>query len=161
MFNQGHSRPSFTAEHARSDLAAICTLYACPEELFPKEACDNSKAQLRQAGLQWDGPTDIKPHPMGEGRRVPIKTLMRKLYVEAYDHPARLRDVTLAPSRLVLPLKQSAGALNEPMVSPGDTVKPGQALGRVPEKALGAIVHAPMAGRVASVNCNIVLESQS
>ena len=26
----------------------LCTLYACPEELFPKEACDQSKAELKQ-----------------------------------------------------------------------------------------------------------------
>ena len=53
----------------------LCTLYACPEELFPKEACDNSKAAMRAAGRKWAGPQTVKPHPMREGRRVPIKSL--------------------------------------------------------------------------------------
>jgi hypothetical protein len=29
----------------------LCTLFACPEELFPKEACDDSKAEMRKAGV--------------------------------------------------------------------------------------------------------------
>ncbi|HOT37631.1 MAG TPA: 4Fe-4S dicluster domain-containing protein, partial [Candidatus Latescibacteria bacterium] len=31
----------------------LCTLYSCPEELFPKEACDTSKDELRKAGFKW------------------------------------------------------------------------------------------------------------
>jgi len=27
----------------------LCTLYACPEELYPKEACDQSKAEMKKA----------------------------------------------------------------------------------------------------------------
>src|SRR6185503_15365405 len=48
----------------------LCTLYACPEELFPKEACDDSKMEMRRANLKWTGKTEVKPHPMREGRRV-------------------------------------------------------------------------------------------
>ena len=36
----------------------LCTLYACPEELFPKEACDDSKAEMRRQQMKWTGPTD-------------------------------------------------------------------------------------------------------
>lgn len=129
----------------------LCTLYACPEELFPKEACDNSKAQMRQAGLKWTGPAEVKPHPMREGRRVPIKSLMRRLQVAEYDHPAHLRAGPLAPARVELRLKQSAGAANQPLVRAGERVAAGQPVGRVPETALGAILHAPFAGVVAEV----------
>jgi Na+-translocating ferredoxin:NAD+ oxidoreductase RnfC subunit len=138
----------------------LCTLYACPEELFPKEACDQSKAEMRQAGLQWSGPAAVQPHPLHEGRRVPIKTLMRKLHVEQYDHPARLRDLTVEPSRAVLPLKQGAGSPNVPLVKAGQRVTEGQALGQVPEKSLGALVHAPFAGKVVAVNHSVVLERE-
>ena len=31
----------------------LCTLYACPEDLFPKEACDQAKADLRAAGIRF------------------------------------------------------------------------------------------------------------
>ena len=33
----------------------LCTLYACPEDLFPKEACDQAKQTLRAAGLDTFG----------------------------------------------------------------------------------------------------------
>ena len=59
--------------------------------------------------MKWTGPTEVKPHGMRDGRRVPIKTLMRKLHVEQYDLPAPLHAGKIEPARLVLPLKQSAG----------------------------------------------------
>ena len=136
----------------------LCTLYACPEELFPKEACDHSKLAMRQAGLKWTGPTTVRPHPVREGRRVPIKTLMKKLQVQQYDHPAPLRNIAVEPQRVCLPLKQSAGVPNQPLVKPGDQVLAGQPLGAVPATALGAIMHAPFASRVVSVTDRIVLE---
>jgi Na+-translocating ferredoxin:NAD+ oxidoreductase RnfC subunit len=44
-------------------------------------------------------------------------------------------------------------------VNVGDRVTAGQALGAVPEKALGAIIHAPFAATVAEVTgTHIVLE---
>lgn len=137
----------------------LCTLYGCPEELFPKEACDQSKAALRQANLRWTGPMTVKPHPMREGRRVPIKSLMKRLRVLEYDHPAPWQPTTVDSRRLVLPLKQGAGVPNRPLVQVGDAVAEGQPLGEIPVNALGAVVHAPMAAKVVSVTDRIVLES--
>jgi Na+-translocating ferredoxin:NAD+ oxidoreductase RnfC subunit len=126
----------------------LCTLYACPEELFPKEACDDAKAEIRRSGQKWNGPATVKPHPMHEGRRVPIKSLIRKLHLQAYDLPAPFEAEPLHPRRLVLPLKQGAGAPNQPIVKVGDRVTAGQALGVVPPKAMGALIHAPLSGRI-------------
>jgi Na+-translocating ferredoxin:NAD+ oxidoreductase RnfC subunit len=136
----------------------LCTLYACPEDLFPKEACDQAKGEMRSAGIKWTGPTEVKPHPMHDGRRVPIKTLARRLHVEQYESPAPLRPEALVATRVTLPLKQHAGAPNDPIVKPGDRVEAGQPLGQIPAKALGAIVHAPFSAKVVSVNHSVVLE---
>ncbi len=136
----------------------LCTLYGCPEELYPKEACDQSKAEMRKANLKWTGPMTVKPHPMRDGRRVPIKTLMKKLHIQQYDHPAHWERLDFNPSRVVLPLKQNAGAGNLPLVKAGDRVAAGQMLGQIPDKALGAPVHAPFHGRVVSVDTRVVLE---
>ena len=68
----------------------LCTLYACPEELFPKEACDDAKAVMRAKQIKWTGPMNPKVHAMADGRRVPIKTLAKKLHVLDYDLPAPL-----------------------------------------------------------------------
>jgi len=129
----------------------LCTLYACPEELFPKEACDQSRAEMLKANLKWSGSTTVKPHPMRDGRRVPIKSLMKRLHILQYDRAAPLQEGVLSPRRVVLPLKQGAGSANQALVKPGDRVAAGQPLGTLPEKALGAIVHAPFAGLVAEV----------
>jgi len=137
----------------------LCTLFACPENLYPKEACDAAKSALQKAGIKWSGPTTVRPHPLREGRRVPIKTLMRKLGLEDYDHPAPLKAVEVRPPRLVLPLKQGAGVANEPLVKPGERVSAGQPLGQIPAGKLGAVVHAPLAGRVIAVTDRVVLET--
>jgi Na+-translocating ferredoxin:NAD+ oxidoreductase RnfC subunit len=140
----------------------LCTLYACPEELFPKEACDDAKAEMRKLGQKWSGPTTVKPHPMHDGRRVPIKSLIRKLQLQDYDLPAPFLAEPLRPRRLVLPLKQGAGAANQPTVRVGDLVSAGQSLGVVPPKAMGAPIHAPLTSRIVELTpTQITLEPVS
>ncbi|MEN9975586.1 MAG: hypothetical protein RLZZ282_1592 [Verrucomicrobiota bacterium] len=129
----------------------LCTLYGCPEELFPKEACDQSKAEMRKEHIQWSGSTEVKVHPMRDGRRVPIQSLMRKLAITEYDHPAHWTPKTIDPSRVVLLLKQNAGAPNTPVVQANERVVTGQPLGTVPDHALGAIIHAPFDATVTQV----------
>jgi RnfABCDGE-type electron transport complex C subunit len=137
----------------------LCTLYACPEELFPKEACDDAKAVMRAKQIKWTGPMNPKPHAMADGRRVPIKTLAKKLHVLDYDLPAPLVKEAISPNRLILPLKQSAGMACLPKVKTGDRVRAGQAIGEPAPNALGAILHAPIAGTVREVNeKEIILE---
>jgi Na+-translocating ferredoxin:NAD+ oxidoreductase RnfC subunit len=129
----------------------LCTLFACPELLFPKEACDDAKAALRAAQRKWSGNTNVRIHPMREGRRVPIQSLLRKLRLQDYDAPAPLRADPLAPATVVLRLGQGAGAPARPSVSPGDRVAAGQLLAAPPPDALGSRLHAPFAATVAAV----------
>ena len=135
----------------------LCTLYGCPEELYPKEACDQSKAEMRLKNLKWTGPAEVKVHPMRDGRRVPIKSLMRKLAITQYDHPAHWTEKTVEPSRVVLPLKQCAGVANTPVVRAGERVRAGQPLGAIPDQALSAIIHAPFDATVAEVSLNHIV----
>ena len=137
----------------------LCTLYACPEELYPKEACDDSRAEMRRMNLKWSGPGPTKPHPMRDGRHVPIKTLTRKLNVDQYDVAAPLWGGELKPARVNLLLKQSAGVACVPTAKPGDRVWAGQVIGEPPPKALGALLHASIDGTVAEVtDQNVVIE---
>jgi Na+-translocating ferredoxin:NAD+ oxidoreductase RnfC subunit len=129
----------------------LCTLYACPEELYPKEACDDSKAEMRKSNLKWSGKMEVKPHAMREGRRVPIKSLMRKMHILQYDHPAHLEKFSFQPKRAIILLKQNAGSPNLPLAKAGDRVSAGQQIGEIPEKAMGAIIHAPFASVVETV----------
>lgn len=129
----------------------LCTLFACPEELYPKEACDQSKAEMKRANLKWSGPTTVKPHPLRDGRRTPIASLLKKLNLAQYAHPAPWQATVLAPAQITLPLKQGAGAPCLPLVRAGETVAAGQAVGGIPDQALGARLHAPFAATVAAV----------
>ena len=137
----------------------LCTLYACPEELFPKEACDDAKAVMRAKQMKWTGPMNPKPHPMADGRHVPIQMLARKLHVLDYDLPAPLVEREISPARLVLLLKQSAGTACLPKVKDGERVNAGQIIGEPAPNTLGAILHAPITGVIRDVNLQqIILE---
>jgi cobalamin reductase len=137
----------------------LCTLYACPEELYPKEACDDSKTAMRRGNQKWTGPGAIKAHPMRDGRHVPIKTLTKKLHVQQYDLPAPRWQGELEPRRLVLTLKQSAGTPCVPKVKIGDAVSAGQLIAEPAADALGAMLHAPFAAKVREITSQqIILE---
>jgi len=137
----------------------LCTLFSCPEQLYPKEACDQSKAELRKNNVKYAGPTTVEVHPMRDGRRVPIKSLMQKLDIAQYDDPAHWQAKEISTKRLVLPLKQSAGAPSVAIVKAGDRVAAGQQITEIAEKALGARLHAPLAGVIAEVTAqHIIIE---
>ena len=129
----------------------LCSLFACPEDLFPKEACDGAKVAMRQAGVKYSGRMTVKAHPMRDGRRVPIKQLSKRLNIVSFEHPAPLRAEPLAPREVSLPLKQSAGSSCVALVKTGDTVKAGQAIAEPPPKAMGALLHAPFAATVTAI----------
>lgn len=129
----------------------LCTLFACPEALFPKEACDSAKEKLRKNGFKWTGASPTEPHPMREGRKTPTKRLMAKLDIMEYDLPAPMRELDFSPKQLVLPLKQHAGAPSEALVAVGQTLAEGDVIAAPAPKNLGAIIHAPLAGVVESI----------
>lgn len=130
----------------------LCTLYACPEGLYPKEACDDAKRSLKAAGFRWKGPAPGRPHPIRDGRRVPIRGLMKRLEVLAFDHPAPWRDAAVSPARVELRLKQHAGSAARPTVRAGDRVVEGQCVAEMPEGMLGAHLHASIGGLVEAVD---------
>lgn len=135
----------------------LCTLFACPEELYPKEACDDSKAEMRKANLKWTGKMEVKPHGMRDGRRVPINSLMRRMHIQQYDAHAHLEKINYQPKRALIALKQNAGVPNVPIVQPGGRVAAGQQIGDIPEKSLGAVIHAPFAGVVEAITARHII----
>lgn len=136
----------------------LCTLYACPEYLFPKEACDKGKADLREKGIKWEGRREVEPHPMYEYRRTPLKQLVQRLGIEAYDVPTPFENLELRPRRVQIPLSQHIGAPAEPRVSVGQRVARGDVIGEIPPGKLGARLHASIEGVVSEVGESIVIE---
>jgi len=92
-----------------------------------------------------------EPHPWGWGRKVPVSRLAARIDVARYERPALLRDGALKLKRVRLACKQHAGAPAVPVVAEGDTVSAGDVVAEPPAAALGARVHASIAGRIVSV----------
>jgi Na+-translocating ferredoxin:NAD+ oxidoreductase RnfC subunit len=129
----------------------ICTLYACPEDLYPKEACDEGKRDRRAAGLKFAQQRPVEPHPMKEYRRVPLAQLRRRLQVEEYEREAPFQDLECRPAAVRIRMRQHAGEAAAPAVRVGQKVKKGDVVGRVEASKLGANVHASIAGKVRTV----------
>ena len=137
----------------------LCTLYACPEYLFPKEACDKGKHDLKEKGMKWEGPRDVQPHPMCEYRRTPLKQLMQRLDVTQYDRHTPFAQLESQPTRVTITLSQHIGASAQPVVSSGQSVRRGDLIADIPTNQVGARLHASMSGVVKDVNDAIVIES--
>ncbi|MGD0499955.1 MAG: 4Fe-4S dicluster domain-containing protein [Bryobacteraceae bacterium] len=129
----------------------LCTLYACPEDLYPKEACDDGKRDRRAAGLKFVQRKPVQVHPMKEYRRVPLAQLRKRLQVEEYEKETPFEEVNYQPAAVRIKMRQHAGEAAIPTVREGQSVKAGQVVGRVAEGKLGANVHASIAGAVRSV----------
>jgi Na+-translocating ferredoxin:NAD+ oxidoreductase RnfC subunit len=134
----------------------LCTLYACPEDLYPKEACDQGKHDRRDAGLKFVQQKPVEVHPMKEYRRVPLSQLRKRLQVEDYETETPFSKAECKPAVVRIKMKQHAGQAAVPVVESGKKVKRGQMVGRVEDGKLGAHVHASIDGKVRTVTPEFV-----
>jgi len=129
----------------------LCTLYACPEDLYPKEACDQGKRDQRAAGLKFVQQRPVEVHPMKEYRRVPLSQLRKRLQVEEYERETPFAEVRCRPAVVRIKMQQHAGQAAAPTVNRGQKLKKGEPVGRVEDAKLGAHVHASVDGTVRKV----------
>ena len=134
----------------------LCTLYACPEDLYPKEACDQGKHDRRAAGLKFVQQRPVEVHPMKEYRRVPLAQLRKRLKVEEYEKETPYDALECRPAAVRIKLRQHAGEAAVAAVEAGQKVKAGQVVGRMRESQLGAHVHASIDGAVRAVTAEAV-----
>jgi Na+-translocating ferredoxin:NAD+ oxidoreductase RnfC subunit len=134
----------------------LCTLYACPEDLYPKEACDQGKHDRREAGLKFVQQKPVEVHPMKEYRRVPLSQLRKRLQVEEYETETPFTAAECRPAVVRIKMKQHAGEAAVPTVEAGKRVTRGQVVGRVADGKLGAHVHASIDGKVRAVTAEYV-----
>ena len=129
----------------------LCTLYACPEDLFPREACEQAKKSMRDAGQNYQQTKPPKLHSMKNYRRVPTKALLRRLRIAKYEVPTPFVDGVPAPNEVRILLQQHAGKPAIPVVQPGASVQVGDLLADIPKDSLGAKIHASLTGKVSEV----------
>jgi Na+-translocating ferredoxin:NAD+ oxidoreductase RnfC subunit len=132
----------------------VCDLFACPEDLPPKDMCIRSKKLWRARSdkapepLQGTG----KVHPLRDSRRIPIPRLIQRLGLTQWDLPAPLTTQIIQPKRVQLRLQQHIGAPARPIVREGDIVAVGQLIATIPPDKLGANLHASIDGRISRID---------
>ncbi|MBC8451585.1 MAG: 4Fe-4S dicluster domain-containing protein [Planctomycetes bacterium] len=135
----------------------LCTLYACPEDLFPKDACADNKVMMRLKGLEHPAKgKPSKPHSMADYRHVPVASLMKKLDLVRFENTGPLVEVDWQPDQVAIPLKQHIGAPAVASVKLGAFVRAGEPIGAAPD-GLGVAVHASIGGTVVAVGESIVI----
>ncbi|MEW6652483.1 MAG: 4Fe-4S dicluster domain-containing protein [Bacteroidota bacterium] len=130
----------------------LCSLYSCPEDLYPREACDQGKAELRKQGNRYEQIKPVKVHPIKDGRRVPLKQLMKRIDVLKYDTHTPFIKETPNPAQVKILLKQHVGLAAKPVVKLGAIVNAGTLIADVEEGKLGAKIHSSIGGKVTHVS---------
>lgn len=159
MRSLGFTKTGEAVWNLKADLCCacgLCTLYACPEDLYPKEACDRSKKELKKEGTKYIQTKPVKVHPMKEGRRVPLKQLIKRLNLQDYDVPSHYLNINYQPEIVNIKLKQHIGETAVSKVSKGSKVKKGEAIAFPPDGKLGAVIHASIEGTVTDVTENLI-----
>ncbi len=136
---------------------ALCSLYACPEDLDPFRVMVESKRALLARGVRA-AKEAVAPSPLFEYRRTPTRLLMRRLDLLRFEAPHRFDSRPVQTGTLRLPLKQHAGAPSAPTVQTGDRVQSGQMVAEIAENALGARIFTPKSGRVLLDEREVIVE---
>ncbi len=136
----------------------VCEKFACPMGISPREVNAQIKKVLLSKGIRWESRQEhipSRPTYVAE-RHIPTKRLVQRLGLAAYDgHPDCLGEI--GASLVKIPLRQHIGAAAVCVVAPGDQVKTGDLLGEIPEKAMGARVHASIDGIVEAIADGMVV----
>jgi len=138
----------------------LCSLYACPEDLYPREACDQGKDYLRDNSIKFEQTKPLRVHPIKEGRRVPIKQLMKRMNIESYEQPTPYHNDFPVPDEVEIKLKQHVGVPTISIVSVGQKVQKGDLIGKIEEGKLGANIHSSINGIINFVNNDTIIIKQ-
>ncbi|MDI6757767.1 MAG: SLBB domain-containing protein, partial [Endomicrobiia bacterium] len=126
--------------------------WVCPVKLTPRRANQLVKSELIKNGVK--NPHVKKPlavREMREYRRVSLARVIARNDLVKYDRPASLNESSFEINEVIIPLRQNVGAPPEPVVKPGDIVKKGGLIARIPDGKLSANLHASIDGKVVEV----------
>ncbi|WP_041278113.1 4Fe-4S dicluster domain-containing protein [Desulfotalea psychrophila] len=138
----------------------VCEMFSCPMGLSPRRINAAIRAKMRQERIPYEGSRAVIPaqSDMRPYRKVPVPRLALKIGIDRFMdlHPAFTGDYI--PAEVRIPLHQHIGAPSVAQVKKGDVVKVGQLIGAVPKGALGAKIHASIAGTVMEVGNEVVIK---
>ncbi|KJS20093.1 MAG: hypothetical protein VR72_15830 [Clostridiaceae bacterium BRH_c20a] len=138
---------------------AVCDKFACPMGLSPRIIIKMLKSELNKAGIKNTHlRTNLLPQEGRNWRKIASSRLISRLGLEEYDLPAPIVNMKINPEEVCISLKQHIGEPALPVVNVGDKVEFGQLIGVMPEKGLGANIHASISGIVAELNENLLIK---
>ena len=135
----------------------ICTLYACPEDLYPREACQQSKTEMKNQSFKFEQTKPLKVHPIKDGRKVPLTQLRKKLNVEEYEGPTPYVENSPLPNKVKILLKQHTGVSADSIVKLGEKVKSGATIAKMSDGKLGANIHSSIDGVISEINSEYIV----
>jgi len=139
----------------------LCSYYACNFGLSPSRMMARMKAGLRQNGYKPEKRIKGGVSQSFENTKVPTKRLMSRMGILQYDAETPLVEDGISVSSVKIPLSMHIGAPSIPVVKAGDRVTKGQLIAEIPEKSLGARIHASISGTVTNVtNSSIEILAQ-
>ena len=138
----------------------LCSLYSCPEDLYPREACDQSKQELRLSNYKYEQTKPVKVHPIKEGRKVPIKQLLKRLDIEKYETKTPYTAEKPVVNQVKIYTKQHVGAPSVVVKDLYSTVLKGELLAKNEDGKLGANIHASIDGVIKEITSNYVIISK-
>lgn len=141
----------------------LCETYACPMGLQPRQINAYIKNLLHQANFRYQKPEGpFTQLEMRDYRRAPSKRMAVRLGVGQYYDYQIDHCINLAPATVRISMRQHIGAASVPVVTPGKAVEKGRLIGAIPEKALGANIHASISGTVIEVSeTEIVISAEA
>ena len=131
----------------------LCEYFSCPANLHPRLNNLRLRNEMMAEKIKYEADKEkqYKARISRPFRLVPSKRLIARLGLKAFDKPAPVTTQGVTPAEVKIPLSQHVGAPCTPIVSVGETVSVGQMIGQIPEKALGAPIHASIPGQVTEV----------
>jgi Na+-translocating ferredoxin:NAD+ oxidoreductase RnfC subunit len=137
----------------------ICEKYACPMLISPREVNAQIKSELLAQGAKRSPKRETyKPSVFRDVRKIPTGRLTERLQISPYENHPEFFAKDIRVKQVAIPLKQHLGVPAQAVVKPGDQVKKGDLIGEIPEKGLGARVHASIDGMVGSVGETVLIQ---
>ena len=106
---------------------------------------------MRRNGESYRQEKAPKIHAMKNYRRVPTKSLLRRLRIAKYEVPTPFVDDRPVPRELRILLQQHVGKPSVPIVKVGAHVQAKELLAQAQDNSLGARIHSPLAGKVTEI----------
>ncbi|MDR0238812.1 MAG: SLBB domain-containing protein [Deltaproteobacteria bacterium] len=140
----------------------VCEHYACPMQLSPRRVNQTVKAALRATNTAFDGSRALREEysTWRSLRKVPVQRLAARLDIARYMHLETPDLGVLTPAAVRIPLLQHIGMPAQAQIKPGDKVRAGQCIGEIPEKGLGARIHASLDGTVTAVDNAVTIQAE-